>query len=83
MERCAHDRVSVLMSNVEIDVIAMVTHTLLFAARFFPKLYERFSVQGVPFVKPHGRSRMLKLDSTELANLLVSTNEQRSRAKFY
>ena len=83
MERCAHDRVSVLMSNVEIDVIAMVTHTLLFAPRLFPKFYERLSVQGIRFVKSHRRSRMLKPDSTELANLLVSPNKQRSRAKFY
>ena len=64
VERCAHDRVSVLMSDVEMDVIAMVTHALLFTARF--------GVQGIPFIKSHGRSRALELDGTELANLLVS-----------
>ena len=52
------------MSNVEMDVVAMVTHALLFTARF--------GVQGIPFIKSHGRSRALELDGTELANLLVS-----------
>jgi hypothetical protein len=83
MGRCAHDRVAVLMSNVEMDVIAMVTHALLFAPRLFLKFYERLGVQGIRFVKSHGRSRAPELDSTELANLLMSPNEQRSRAKFY
>lgn len=83
MERCAHDWVSLFMSNVEIDVIAMATHALLFAARFFPKFYERFGAQGIPFVKFHGGSGVLEPDSMELVNLSVSPNEQRSRAKFY
>ena len=64
MERCAHDRVSVLMSSVEMDVIAMVTHTLLFAPRLFLKFYERLGVQRIRFIKSHGRSRALELDST-------------------
>ena len=80
MERCAHDRVSVLMSNGRYrngHMRCCSPHEL------FPKFYKRFSVQGIPFVKSHGRSRASELDSTELANLLMSPNEQRSRAKFY
>jgi len=48
VERCAHDRVSLFMSNVEMDVIAMVTHALLFAARFFPNFMNASVRKGSP-----------------------------------